>query len=695
MRELSELYLSAGQYRLAADALIKLARVATDEEVLRKAFFELGAIYSEQLPDPRRAEIAYARAARLDPSDRVPVERLLALYLREQAHDKALRACERLIDLATSEAEIDRFTIQLASILETTGDPRRAERALNVRREQTPTVAGDPDRALRPLRDARAISPRSRCTSIAPLHALRAAVERAPDDAARFAALSELLARRGRPHAAACVAAVAEDLGLADAQLVQRAAQHVALGNAALQPALFARVAPAELTDSVRALARFLDARGAELFGLDAERISSPAPALAAALDYTRSAFGLRELALLAIPGRRVRPAARRPAHARRRPRPDRALRQRPAGVPAACARRAPARAGLLGVLRCNPRELGLLLAVMREPDEVAALKGKSSAAQAMRDRAQALGAKRFAELQALVAQRAAQRRPAARARASSTARASRSAYGAAYGPAFAALAASAPAPCPGRIRPAARRPRARGGGARRAALRPLRHLSRSLRPASARIQDRHMAEQNPRIGLIGPAQRADPALARAFELLLGDTAVRQVIYLGADDAPHALVAEWTRAGIGEQEFLRNGVELACEGTPDQISALLSEEREVSRLQRIRVLPPPPARAIEMMDRFLVLAVYDKAVLDEDDIANAQVIVYGRAEEPGVEALRPALLLHARAARARPRRLSRAACKKASWRSGCSISTAAVRMREPLLAAGGKFVVTP
>ena len=202
------------------------------------------------------------------------------------------------------------------------------------------------------------------------------------------------------------------------------------------------------------------------------------------------------------------------------------------------------------------------------------------------------------------------------------------------------------------------------------------------------------MAEQNPRIGLIGPAQRANPALARAVELLLGDTAVRQVIYLGADDAPHALVAEWSRKGIGEQDFLRSGVDLACAGTADQISALLAEEREVSRLQRVRALPPPPARAIEMMDRFLVLAVYDKAVLDEDDIANAQVIVYGRAEEAAWKRFGPRCFFT-------PGPLARGhvGCLELLQEGLLEVRLldldGAVRMREPLQATGGKLVVTP
>jgi hypothetical protein len=202
------------------------------------------------------------------------------------------------------------------------------------------------------------------------------------------------------------------------------------------------------------------------------------------------------------------------------------------------------------------------------------------------------------------------------------------------------------------------------------------------------------MAKENPRIGLIGPSLPDEPALPRAFELLLRDAAVRQVIYLGADDSPHTLVAEWTRQGLGEQEFLRNGVELACSGTPEQIGALLSEERSVNRLQRIRVLPPPPARAVEMLDRFLVLAVHDKAVLDEDDIANAHVIVYGRADEPNWKRFGPRGFFT-------PGPLARGfiGCLELMQEGHIEVRLldldGVVRMREPLQSGPGKLVVTP
>jgi hypothetical protein len=197
----------------------------------------------------------------------------------------------------------------------------------------------------------------------------------------------------------------------------------------------------------------------------------------------------------------------------------------------------------------------------------------------------------------------------------------------------------------------------------------------------------------NHRIGLIGPAPQSGPELPRALELLLGDPAIRQIIYLGADSAPEAVVADWAEQGLDERDFLQKGLELACSGSAEQIAALLSEERAVSRLQRIRALPPPPARAIEMMDRFLVLGVHDKAVLDEDDIANAHVIVYGRGDEPSFKRFGPRCFFT-------PGPLTRGhvGCLELMKEGHMEVRLldleGTLLWREPLLAAGSKLVVT-
>jgi hypothetical protein len=42
-----------------------------------------------------------------------------------------------------------------------------------------------------------------------------------------------------------------------------------------------------------------------------------------------------------------------------------------------------------------------------------------------------------------------------------------------------------------------------------------------------------------------------------------------------------------------------------------------------------------------MLERYMVIAVHDKAELDEDDIANAHVIVYGKADAAAIKRFGP------------------------------------------------------
>lgn len=140
------------------------------------------------------------------------------------------------------------------------------------------------------------------------------------------------------------------------------------------------------------------------------------------------------------------------------------------------------------------------------------------------------------------------------------------------------------------------------------------------------------------RIGLLGPAEGDEAALRDAVEFLLGDADVDQALYLGVDvETIERVITAWAREIFGgeptAETFLARGAELARAGTPEEIEELLSAERSLQRLSAVRMLPPPPARAIEMIADRILLAVHDKSILDEEDIANASLIVYGRSTE--------------------------------------------------------------
>jgi hypothetical protein len=136
-------------------------------------------------------------------------------------------------------------------------------------------------------------------------------------------------------------------------------------------------------------------------------------------------------------------------------------------------------------------------------------------------------------------------------------------------------------------------------------------------------------------IGFVGPARGAEPQLERALTLLAGDPGMRQIVYLGVDDALDQVSERWgARIDEYQSRVLERAVQLAPEGTAEAIDALLAEPDPGRQATLLRKLPESPKRAVELLDRYVVLAVHDKAVLDEDDIANAHAIAYGRADEP-------------------------------------------------------------
>ncbi len=137
------------------------------------------------------------------------------------------------------------------------------------------------------------------------------------------------------------------------------------------------------------------------------------------------------------------------------------------------------------------------------------------------------------------------------------------------------------------------------------------------------------------RIGLMGPADGDEATFRVAAEFLLGDASVDRVIYLGQDGVAARVADAWAReiTGGSGMTFEDRAAALAVDGSPDAIAALLRADREARKLGSICTLPPGPSRAVEMVDDRIVLLVHDKSVLDEEDIANASLVVYGQSKE--------------------------------------------------------------
>ena len=143
------------------------------------------------------------------------------------------------------------------------------------------------------------------------------------------------------------------------------------------------------------------------------------------------------------------------------------------------------------------------------------------------------------------------------------------------------------------------------------------------------------------RVGLLGPSDGDLASLARGARYLLHTAQVHHAIYLGADDALERVVATWAEALLGndptEDGVWRRAAELALYGTVDAIDGFVKGERQRLRLRDLRSLPAPDGRAVDMLGDRVAVFVTDKALLDEEDIAPASLLVYGRSEEPLVK----------------------------------------------------------
>jgi hypothetical protein len=134
------------------------------------------------------------------------------------------------------------------------------------------------------------------------------------------------------------------------------------------------------------------------------------------------------------------------------------------------------------------------------------------------------------------------------------------------------------------------------------------------------------------RLGFIGPAKTDAAALEEAAKLLICDFEVDTVIYLGEDDALREFVAAH-ESKDGDVTIERRVADVAATGSPEDIQDVLRKLRGARYLGKLRIAPPSPTRALEMLDDRIVLIVRNKSTIGEEDVINSNIVVYGDANE--------------------------------------------------------------
>lgn len=143
------------------------------------------------------------------------------------------------------------------------------------------------------------------------------------------------------------------------------------------------------------------------------------------------------------------------------------------------------------------------------------------------------------------------------------------------------------------------------------------------------------------RLGLLGPASGDIGALGRAAEFVLNGARVHRAIYLGADGALDRAVAAWARKLVGDDpsddNAWRRAARIALDGTPEAIDKFVATERARLRLKALEAVPEQVGRTIEMVGDRVAVLVYDKALLDEEDILAANLLFFGKSDGPVIK----------------------------------------------------------
>jgi hypothetical protein len=140
------------------------------------------------------------------------------------------------------------------------------------------------------------------------------------------------------------------------------------------------------------------------------------------------------------------------------------------------------------------------------------------------------------------------------------------------------------------------------------------------------------------RFAVLGPANGDLAVLEKGASLLLFEHQAEQVVYLGADDALDRLVLDWAGRLVGDnpsdEGIWDRAVTRCLAGSHEEIDRFLAAERRRERLKALKCLPVATSRTIELLEGRLAVLLYDKALLDEEDILPASLLIFGKSREP-------------------------------------------------------------
>jgi tetratricopeptide (TPR) repeat protein len=243
----ADLCVAQKDWDAAEQALVRLARLLPTPEEQRDVYARLGELYSKNLLNLSRAEVALKEVLKRAPDDVATSEKLVDVYKRQNDPARAVELQQELVGKSRTPEDKRRRLVELATIHEVTAhDNRKAEQTLEAARREFPQDVG----ILRALADF--------YTRHHQAPAVNILLDRAGSDARRA-----LAAARFSPGLFEVLATVFELRGKKDAARVTQAmlaalegrpGELRGAGERAFDPRLDDLLAPEVLTPALRAL---------------------------------------------------------------------------------------------------------------------------------------------------------------------------------------------------------------------------------------------------------------------------------------------------------------------------------------------------------------------------------------------------------------------------------------------------------
>lgn len=143
------------------------------------------------------------------------------------------------------------------------------------------------------------------------------------------------------------------------------------------------------------------------------------------------------------------------------------------------------------------------------------------------------------------------------------------------------------------------------------------------------------------RLALLGPAGDDKKALESAARFVLEQLRVDRAVYLGLDGALDEVVAIWAEELVGddpsEAGIWSRALHACADAPPEVIDEYLAAEQDRRALRAFESLPDAGTRAVEMLGGALAVMIHDKALLDEEDMLPARLLLFGKSRSPVVK----------------------------------------------------------